>query len=694
MKKITRTVTAVLLIVSCLFTIAPPAQAAYFTDVTRSSVGSETFDAINYMADNGYMAGTSTTHFSPTQNLTRAMFVAILYRYSGSAAKFLNSFTDVPSGTYYYYAVGWAAHYNIVAGVTTTQFAPNNYVTREQALAFLYRYATKYLGLTYSKTASITGHADYNSVSNYARTSVSWAKAYNILQLGTNSSPINPKSSINRATAALYFTRYSYFADKVYTRDKFSFANTGYDFASDSSMLISNAIQKRLYSCIDSYYGAGTPAALSNRDIVTEAISRKWNGSCAGMSLAVLLNKLGKIDFKGNFGNGAATMWNIASPKNNVSCESAINYYQVAYGVSGQSYPRFNATLNAAGTAIVDASQVINGANSFIGYLNSWGPTIFTYGFFEDGEHRGHAVIALSSTYDSATGRYNIKAIDPNQKGIATLTMRIIPNSGVVINGNIALKDLTYYSNSAINFWNNFDIDGEYNIFSNLKQIGAVDDIATVNADSVSDKSYDYEDTATLMMPYSNFTIVNAAGEILECNNGAFSGNIEVLEWWYVPTNGVSDLYVRVHTSDWFEYSTAGNADSYFFVTSPQYYGGADGIGIQSIQVGTGSIVEVDGSDMEYMLMASINQARDYYYTFRGFAESNIAVHESGDCLYTSGLSGQTSIQFYNYDAQKTVEHEIALNGQDTMIYLTAGQDSIIVDIPEGNQKITANWID
>lgn len=700
MKKITRTIVAVLLIVSCLLTVAVPTQAAYFTDVSRSTVGSETFDAINYMADNGYMVGTSTTHFSPTQNLTRAMFVSILYRYSGSAEKYTNSFTDVPTGTYYYYAVGWAAHYNIVAGVTTTQFAPNNYVTREQALAFLYRYATKYLGLSYSKTASITGHADYTSVSNYARPSVSWAKAYNILQLGSNSAPINPKSSINRATAALYFTRYSYFADKVYTRDKFSFKNLPENFASSSSsMLLSNAMKNRLFSCVNNYYGAGTDAAKNNITMINKAISANWNGSCRGMSMAVLLNKLGKIDFNRNFGNDASNMWNIAIPKDNSTCESAINYYQVSQTLTGQIYPNFVANLNQSGTEIVDANNVRNGAYSFIGYLNSWGPTILSFGFImnpgtKDAKISGHAVIALSATYDSTNGRYNIRAIDPNYEQISVLTLKIT-SDGVEIGNIPEIYRIGYFTKDSLNFWDNFDIDGAYNDFTNLKQMDASEDISATNAYFESDNANNYDGTSILMVPYATFAIENAEGETLVCNGASLSGDMPVLESWAYPTqiDEPMELYIRVNTSDWFEYSTASEVASYFFVTTPKYFGGADGAGIRRIRVNTDNTVEFDGDNVDYRIMVPANKERDCYVLY-GHAEDNITIQRSEECLYTSGLSGQTAVKFFGSDGRESEKQIITLNRQEEAIRFFVSEDSLIIGIPESNQQITANWLE
>lgn len=102
-----------------------------FTDVEPWLIDNETFDSINYVYDNKIMQGTSNTTFRPDNLLSRGMFVTVLYRISGSTEKYSNPFTDVPNGEYYTYPVGWANHYEIVLGKTSTKFAPNDPITRE-----------------------------------------------------------------------------------------------------------------------------------------------------------------------------------------------------------------------------------------------------------------------------------------------------------------------------------------------------------------------------------------------------------------------------------------------------------------------------------------------------------------------------------------------------------------------------------
>ena len=87
------------------------------------------------------MNGTAATLFSPGNPTTRGMLVTILYRMEGSPqGAGWGPFTDVTPGAYYAQPIAWAAWNGIVNGITSTTFAPDRNVTREQMAAILYRY--------------------------------------------------------------------------------------------------------------------------------------------------------------------------------------------------------------------------------------------------------------------------------------------------------------------------------------------------------------------------------------------------------------------------------------------------------------------------------------------------------------------------------------------------------------------------
>ena len=120
---------------------------------------------MKYTYNNGLFTGTSATTFAPYDTMTRAMMVTVLYRMAGEPDVAVTStgFTDLDADRYYYNAVLWAVEKGITMGTDATHFAPNDPVTREQMVTFLYRYA-KLTGMDVTAGADITTFADHATV--------------------------------------------------------------------------------------------------------------------------------------------------------------------------------------------------------------------------------------------------------------------------------------------------------------------------------------------------------------------------------------------------------------------------------------------------------------------------------------------------------------------------------------------------
>lgn len=179
-------------------------------DTTYDDVPHEKWysDAVNYMIEKGLMVGTSDTSFSPEYNCTRAMVVTILYRLAGSpdVAGFANPFTDVEEGVWYYNAVIWAVNNDIVLGVTTTEFAPDTIITREQFITILYRYN----GSPEVDTDVLDSFPDAEEVCSYAENAMAWAVENGIIRgsLTNGKLYLLPGASATRAQIATIFMRY------------------------------------------------------------------------------------------------------------------------------------------------------------------------------------------------------------------------------------------------------------------------------------------------------------------------------------------------------------------------------------------------------------------------------------------------------------------------------------------------------
>ena len=175
-----------------------------FHDVTE---GDWFYEAVRYAYETGLMDGVGDSLFAPNSETTRAQLVTILYRLAGEPEPGGDSgFSDVAAGTWYTDAVAWAAQNGIVNGVSDTEFAPGDDITREQLAAILYRYAA-YQGYDVSQRADLSGFGDASSISGYAQEALSWAHAQGLV-LGFEDGSLRPQGTASRAQIAAVLMRF------------------------------------------------------------------------------------------------------------------------------------------------------------------------------------------------------------------------------------------------------------------------------------------------------------------------------------------------------------------------------------------------------------------------------------------------------------------------------------------------------
>ena len=180
----------------------------HFTDLNENAWYAE---AVSFVLDRGYFHGVSETKFAPSEKMTRAMLVTVLYRIAGEPSVPSGSlFDDVSAGAYYANAVTWAANNGITNGTDERHFSPNQPITREETAVFLYRYAALVGGMSTSLRADLSAFPDAGDISVFARDAVSWAVAMDILRgtLTDNGILIQPKRDANRAEIATLLMRF------------------------------------------------------------------------------------------------------------------------------------------------------------------------------------------------------------------------------------------------------------------------------------------------------------------------------------------------------------------------------------------------------------------------------------------------------------------------------------------------------
>ena len=175
-----------------------------FPDVTE---GDWFYDAVRCAYENSLMGGVGDNLFAPNSQTTRAQLVTILYRLAGEPEPGGDSgFADVETGTWYTDAVAWAAENGIVNGVSDTEFAPGDDITREQLAVILYRYAACQ-GYDVSQRADLSGFGDASSISGYAQEALSWAHAQGLV-LGFEDGSLRPQGTASRAQIAAVLMRF------------------------------------------------------------------------------------------------------------------------------------------------------------------------------------------------------------------------------------------------------------------------------------------------------------------------------------------------------------------------------------------------------------------------------------------------------------------------------------------------------
>lgn len=202
-----------LLALCIVFSLVPTAlaeKADDFTDVSRSDWY---YQFVDYVTSKGYFNGVADKTFAPADNMTRAMFVTVLFRFHGAKGDSSQSaFTDVAPGEWYTDAINWAAANRIVDGVGNGKFAPNDPITRAQMCTMIERYLALYKKawkVTLPETGSVSVMVDENAIPAYALAAVKQCQRHGLVN-GFEDGTFRPNELSTRAQVAAVIYRMSY----------------------------------------------------------------------------------------------------------------------------------------------------------------------------------------------------------------------------------------------------------------------------------------------------------------------------------------------------------------------------------------------------------------------------------------------------------------------------------------------------
>ncbi|MFQ8807683.1 MAG: S-layer homology domain-containing protein [Oscillospiraceae bacterium] len=201
MKHICTKFVAMLLVIAMIAGVLPFAFAANvgpFTDVKDTDWFASN---VQYVYDNGLMNGTTTTTFEPESNLTRAQTAMVLWRIAGQPAPTAKApFTDLVDA-WYRDAIAWAAEQKVVNGRGDGTFDPAGFITREELVTMIWRYAGEA-----ASEQDLSNWPDAGKLYDYAAGAMKWAVETGVIN--GKDGKLAPKDNATRAQFAAIIERY------------------------------------------------------------------------------------------------------------------------------------------------------------------------------------------------------------------------------------------------------------------------------------------------------------------------------------------------------------------------------------------------------------------------------------------------------------------------------------------------------
>lgn len=178
-----------------------PVEPGMFTDENETPWAIE---AIEALANAGYVSGYDDGSFKPNNKISRAEVASMIVRMLSLEATDEDiPFTDIDASFWGKSAIIAAFNNGIVSGVTETSFAPNAQITRQDMATMLYNACKDSLPES-TRTAEFT---DTESISSYAEEAVKALYGVGIIN-GREDGSFDPKANCTRAEVSVMLYNY------------------------------------------------------------------------------------------------------------------------------------------------------------------------------------------------------------------------------------------------------------------------------------------------------------------------------------------------------------------------------------------------------------------------------------------------------------------------------------------------------
>ena len=167
-------------------------------------------DEVAQLKPLGLLDGFDTAEFKGDEQTTRGMIVTTLYALAGAPEVTGEmAFNDVAEDNFSYKAVIWATENGIAKGYGDGTFKPDQSVSRQELVCFLYRYAA-FKGLDVTGRADLSAYTDAAQVASWAAEEMAWAVNAGLVK-GMSDTVLQPAGTGTHAQWAALLVRVAEF---------------------------------------------------------------------------------------------------------------------------------------------------------------------------------------------------------------------------------------------------------------------------------------------------------------------------------------------------------------------------------------------------------------------------------------------------------------------------------------------------